>query len=945
MTLTILLATLSPFLENVTAPVEVAVPPSYAARDMCRLDSGEIRHYGRKLVDGRVRRVYIASTDGYNWTTHLAAEGDPGAMIRIPWSGTWFVIKLEDLPGRGGASLRCYRSKTGPGDVKAEMTVLREPGSYELRQTAFLPERRRIVCSFSDTQTYNRRGNSCYHASVMYSDDDAKTWTMVDVPAIPDVPRLAPGDRMPHWFNDGCEPSLVAMKDGSLRMMVRTSGPYAGFLESRDGGETWRVLPHDRRFWQANTMPLLTRLSDGRLLAVWNNTAMLPTRDPKEYPELGADALSGEWETVFTNRDALHAAISDDEGVTWKGFRELVLCGPRNRADFRQLGNAADQEHDKSVHQTQLIELERGKVLLALGQNVAARRMIVFDPDWLLETGRHDDFRNGFAGLSNHLYVRSLAGGARGWAGHCAFNRVPGALLVRDPETTQATRRELLQLCRVRDPRLVSDRQGVVWNFPAAEAGFVELDVRIAASGFRLTLADHWMNPCDETGPKLSPFTCAVTKELIGGRWCRLRAAFDGASRTVRLSVDGRLVKELAYTGENPAPISYLHLQTLAEGDDPEGTYFRSFDMKAVQEDFHLSFRMRTQGRTTARQRLLKADAGRFGSVEIGLGQDADSTGKPYFRTGDGTCLVGLDRVDDGAWHEIALLRHDGRLALMVDEFVDAETDVSPDVTPPVWTPGGDGEIQNLQVGGRARGNPAVVPVSQLEKTSYHWTNRHERIVREARTLKPDVVLIGDSITHAWAGPWKDRDSIGGDDASPWWKRDFAGIRALNLGFGFDRTQNLLWRIDHGELDGLDPKVVVLLAGINNLGTDGRRLHARGNTSWETAAGIIAVRERIAAKLPKAHVLLMGVFPRGREKASVYRSQPKAVNAILRARYTDDPATTFVDAWEALLDKDGALTEEMSYDGTHLTPEGGFRRWRAVLEPHLKKCLRKNGEP
>jgi len=577
----IVIAALSPFLENVTAPVEVAVQPTFAARDMCRLDSGEIRHYGRKQVDGEVKTVYISSTDGFNWTTHLAKEGDPGAMLKIPWSGAWFVLRGGYVVGQNVKSLRCYRSKIGPGDVNAEMDVIIRQGSYEPRQTAFLPDRRRIVCALSDTQTFRKRGNSCYHASVMYSDDDAKTWKMVDVPPIPDVPRFAPGDKMPHWFNDGCEPSLVAMKDGSLRMMVRTSGPYAGFLESKDGGETWRVLPHDRRFWQANTMPLMARLNDGRLIAVWNNTAMLPTRDPKEYPELFEGELSGEWETVFTNRDALHAAISDDDGLTWKGFRELILSGPRNSADFRQLGNAADQEHDKSVHQTQLLELEKGKILLALGQNAATRRLIVFDPNWLLEKSRKTDFRNGFEGLSNHLYVRSMAGGSRGWAGHCAFNRVPGALMVRDPQTTRATKRELLQLCRVSDPRLLSDRQGVVWNFPAAERGMVELDVRIAKSGFRLTLADHWMNPCDETGPSLSPFTCEVTRELIGNGWCRLRADFDGKTRKVKLSVNGKIVKEFAFTGENPAPISYLHLQTLAEGTDPEGTYFRSFEMTA----------------------------------------------------------------------------------------------------------------------------------------------------------------------------------------------------------------------------------------------------------------------------------------------------------------------------------------------------------------------------
>lgn len=109
--------------------------------------------------------------------------------------------------------------------------------------------------------------------------------------------------------------------------------------------------------------------------------------------------------------------------------------------------------------------------------------------------------------------------------------------------------------------------------------------------------------------------------------------------------------------------------------------------------------------------------------------------------------------------------------------------------------------------------NRALVPMAQIEKTAYDWTNRHERILREQRAMDPDIVLLGDSITHEWAG----RHSIGGDDALPRFKRAFEGYRVLDAGYGFDRIQNVFWRLDNGELDGTRPKLVVLLAGTNNM--------------------------------------------------------------------------------------------------------------------------------
>ena len=568
----------NPFYDEIRAPKVVAVQPIYAVHDLCRTADGEIRHYGWQMVNGEKRRVYIASRDeGLSWTTCLAKDGEAGYMEKSPESGDWIGFDSKK-PKRV-----VLRSKIGPGDPNPERIDLPWPWSnFFVRHLIHLKTRNRWIAAISDCRC---EGKECYHAAVALSDDDGRTWKWVQVQPVSDVARMHPGDKRPHWFNDGCEPTVVELKDGTLWMGVRTSGEHHAFYTSKDGGETWSEGTPHPAFWAANTMPYLFRLSDGRLLFIWNNTAMLPTRDLSEYPELGGGERSGQWEAVFTNRDALHAAISDDDGKTWRGFREIALNDIRNASDFRELGNDPAQEHDKSVHQTQALELPGGKVLLAYGQNSAARRIAIFDPDWLLETTREEDFRTGLGNISNHLYVKSLSGGWRGWAGHCAWNRMPGATLVRDPDTdnpppgAKRSVREVLQLARVRDPRLVSERQGIVWNFPAARKGKVTINCRVVGAGFRLTLADHWMNPCDDTGPLRSPFSMPITsKELPStSAWHVLSASWDEDIGTVTLTVDGKDLASYSLASLPPFGLSYLHLQTLAEDADAEGTYFRSF--------------------------------------------------------------------------------------------------------------------------------------------------------------------------------------------------------------------------------------------------------------------------------------------------------------------------------------------------------------------------------
>lgn len=222
--------------------------------------------------------------------------------------------------------------------------------------------------------------------------------------------------------------------------------------------------------------------------------------------------------------------------------------------------------------------------------------------------------------------------------------------------------------------------------------------------------------------------------------------------------------------------------------------------------------------------------------------------------------------------------------------------------------------------------NTALAPVPKLEDDNYDWYQRHERILKEAKAMNPEIVLIGDSITHHWAG----LNSIGGEDATPHFKEAFKGKRVLDLGFGWDRIQNMLWRVENEELVGLKPKTIIIMAGTNNMtGTK----NARANDAKEIAEGVLNLVKSVKKKCPKAKIVVMGILPRAGKNDSM-RTTAKEANAILDKRIkklAKRDAIEFVDLSDKFVDETGERIKALYRDQVHLSP-AGYAVWADAIK-------------
>jgi beta-glucosidase len=196
------------------------------------------------------------------------------------------------------------------------------------------------------------------------------------------------------------------------------------------------------------------------------------------------------------------------------------------------------------------------------------------------------------------------------------------------------------------------------------------------------------------------------------------------------------------------------------------------------------------------------------------------------------------------------------------------------------------------------------------------WLVMHEAINKVVQKGDVQLAFIGDSITQGWGN-------------NETWKKYYGHRQAVNMGIGGDRTEHVLWRLDHGNIEGISPKVAVLMIGTNNS-------NKNAYTADEIGDGIIAIVQKLRAKLPETKILLLGIFPRG-ENPNPQREKNASASAKA-AKLADGKHVFFLDIGEKFLDEKGHLSKEIMPDFLHLSPKG-YQIWAEAIEPKLAELL------
>lgn len=358
----------------------------------------------------------------------------------------------------------------------------------------------------------------------LYSDDEGKTWK----PSDNSLKVISQPGKATRY--GGIEPAIIELKDGRIWMLIRTNQGYLYESYSNNEGESWQN-PRQTKFVSSNSPASLLRLADGRIVLFWCSDQWWST--PKSYADGG--------------RQVLHAAISDDEGKTWSGFREVLT----------KIAGNLPHHGDFGTSYSSAVETEGGKIALVSGQG-AGRAIVLFDPDWLEQTSSGDNFSDG-------LEQWTMFGG------DCATQLVylphkkdEKALLIRKSANKKQLNTE------------------AVWNFPMTHKGEIILKVRKNSKSqeINIALTDHF-SPCNDTmANKHALFIFSVNgKEKV---WeesddnMTIKVRWSIKKKEAILYLNGHLVKEVSIRHQPNFGVNYLRIGIQGDQEDLAGFYIKS---------------------------------------------------------------------------------------------------------------------------------------------------------------------------------------------------------------------------------------------------------------------------------------------------------------------------------------------------------------------------------
>lgn len=221
---------------------------------------------------------------------------------------------------------------------------------------------------------------------------------------------------------------------------------------------------------------------------------------------------------------------------------------------------------------------------------------------------------------------------------------------------------------------------------------------------------------------------------------------------------------------------------------------------------------------------------------------------------------------------------------------------------------------------------PADQPVSRTDQNSL---TAHEQLLEKAKRGGIDIYFEGDSITRRW----------GATDYPQYlanWKENFFGWNAADFGWGADTIQNILWRLDHGELDGVNPKIIVLLAGTNNVGRLTPAEGAVDARAEDITRGLKKAVKTMQAKAPRAVIIVMAIFPRN-DNMAVMPIIDKVNENVLKL--ADGKKIRYLNINDELADSSGRLYDGiMNADKLHPALKG-YQVWADALKPIFREIL------